>query len=96
MQTDKSLSTSLSPSTESAEIVRKIAAFEKQYQEDLNGAFVTLSEGAFKSLRRQLPITRQKVEWEKIAGYRVSKHFFLLPSYEPVAYALHGCSRIGL
>lgn len=72
MQTDKALSASLSSSAAAAEIVKKIAAFEKQYQEDLNGAFTTLSEGAFKSLRRQLPITRQKVEWEKISGYRVS------------------------
>ena len=75
LQTDKTLSASLSSSAAAAEIVKKIAAFEKQYQEDLNGAFTTLSEGAFKSLRRQLPITRQKVEWEKISGYRVRSIF---------------------
>jgi F-actin capping protein alpha subunit len=45
---------------------------ERKYQEDLNKAFGSLSEGAFKALRRQLPITRQKIEWEKISGYRVS------------------------
>ena len=44
---------------------------EKKYQEDLNRAFNNLSEGVFKSLRRQLPVTRQKIEWEKISGYRV-------------------------
>ena len=83
MQTDKTLSVpvssaSTSTSAGAAEIIRKIAGFEKQYQEDLNAAFASLSEGAFKSLRRQLPITRQKVEWEKIAGYRVSFYAFLL------------------
>ncbi|KAI8931780.1 hypothetical protein NX059_011418 [Plenodomus lindquistii] len=56
-----------------AEVVRKIAAEEKKYQEDLNKAFGSLSEGAFKALRRQLPITRQKIEWEKISGYRLGQ-----------------------
>ena len=45
-------------------------------QEDLNRAFVSLSEGSFKSLRRQLPVTRQRVEWEKIGGYRVCAFSF--------------------
>lgn len=55
------------------DVVRKIAAEEKKYQEDLNRAFGSLSEGAFKALRRQLPITRQKIEWEKISGYRLGQ-----------------------
>jgi capping protein alpha len=55
------------------EIVRGIAQVEKRYQEDLNKAFSGLAEGAFKSLRRQLPITRQKIEWEKISGYRLGQ-----------------------
>jgi capping protein alpha len=54
-------------------VVQKIAQEEKKYQEDLNRAFASLSEGAFKSLRRQLPITRQKIEWEKISGYRLGQ-----------------------
>jgi capping protein (actin filament) muscle Z-line, alpha len=56
-----------------AEIVRQIAAAEKKYQEELNRGFAQLNEGAFKSLRRQLPVTRQKVEWEKIGGYRLGQ-----------------------
>lgn len=54
-----------------AEVVRKIAQVEKAYQEDLNRAFVGMNEQSFKSLRRQLPVTRQKVEWEKVGGYRL-------------------------
>ena len=50
-------------------IVRKVAAIEKQYQEEVNRAFVGMNEGSFKGLRRQLPVTRQRVEWEKIRGY---------------------------
>lgn len=53
------------------EIVRKIAAVEKAYQEELNRALVSMNEGAFKSLRRQLPVTRQKVEWERVRGYNL-------------------------
>jgi len=55
------------------DIVKQIATAEKGYQEDLNRAFVQLSEGAFKGLRRQLPVTRTKMEWEKISGYRIGK-----------------------
>lgn len=51
--------------------VREIAKAENKYQEELNKAFTSLAEGSFKGLRRQLPVTRQRVEWEKIGGYRV-------------------------
>lgn len=50
-------------------IARKVAALEKQYQEEVNRGFVGMNEGMFKGLRRQLPVTRQRVEWEKIRGY---------------------------
>ena len=42
-------------------LVREIAKAENKYQEEVNKAFTTLSEGSFKGLRRQLPVTRQKV-----------------------------------
>lgn len=64
-----------------AEIAKTIAAVEKRYQEELNRGFARLSEGEFKALRRQLPVTRQKVEWEKIGGYRVSLFFFFLGGF---------------
>ena len=77
LATLKPLTLSLPTSSASAqEILRAIAVAEKGYQEELNRGFVALSEGAFKGLRRTLPVTRQKVEWEKIGGYRVS--FFSL------------------
>ncbi len=69
----KSVSTTISSSLEaSSSIVKAIGAAEKKFQEELNASFTNLSEGAFKSLRRQLPVTRQKIEWEKISSYRVS------------------------
>lgn len=70
--TDKPVSISVS-SDSAASIVREIAVTEKKVQEELNKGFTNLSEGAFKGLRRQLPITRQKIEWDKIAGYRLGQ-----------------------
>jgi len=72
MLTEKSVSGSASSSASAPEVIKQIASIEKKYQEDLNKAFTTLSEGAFKGLRRQLPVTRQKVDWDKVGGYRVS------------------------
>lgn len=54
-----------------AEIVREISRLEKSYQEEVNRSFVAMNETGFKGLRRQLPVTRQKVEWEKVGGYRL-------------------------
>ena len=62
--------------SEARDLIRQIAMVEKKYQEELNRGFNALSEGAFKGLRRQLPVTRQKVEWEKISSYRVSTYSF--------------------
>lgn len=56
-----------------AGIAKEISLTEKKYQEELNKGFVNLSEGAFKGLRRQLPVTRQKIEWDKITGYRLGQ-----------------------
>lgn len=70
--TDKPVSASIS-STSASTIIREITTIEKKYQEEVNKAFTNLSEGAFKGLRRQLPITRQKIEWDKIAGYRLGQ-----------------------
>ena len=72
LTTSKSVrDTSISGSITAPEVMKQIARMEKQYQEELNKSFTSLSEGTFKGLRRQLPVTRQKVEWEKVGGYRV-------------------------
>ncbi|PHH78538.1 hypothetical protein CDD82_3005 [Ophiocordyceps australis] len=61
------------PSATGAAIAKEISTIEKKYQEELNKTFVKLSEGAFKGLRRQLPVTRQKIEWDKVASYRLGQ-----------------------
>jgi capping protein alpha len=70
MSTSKSVEVSGASGAEA--VVREITKAENKFQEELNRAFVQLAEGSFKGLRRQLPVTRQRVEWEKIGGYRVS------------------------
>jgi hypothetical protein len=61
------------PSGSGTGIVKDVSTAEKKYQEELNKGFTSLSEGAFKGLRRQLPVTRQKIEWDKVASYRVGQ-----------------------
>ena len=70
--TTKPVTASISSGAATA-VVREIAGVEKKYQEEVNRGFGNLSEGAFKGLRRQLPITRQKIEWDKIAGYKLGQ-----------------------
>jgi F-actin capping protein alpha subunit len=70
--TNKSSSASV-PSGAGSGIVKEISTNEKKYQEELNKGFTNLSEGAFKGLRRQLPVTRQKIEWDKVTSYRLGQ-----------------------
>ncbi|KAN0084648.1 F-actin-capping protein subunit alpha [Elaphomyces granulatus] len=72
LSTTKPVSVSVS-SLSANTILSRIAAAERDYQEELTRAFSRLAEDAFKGLRRQLPITRQKVEWEKVGGYRLGQ-----------------------
>lgn len=70
--TNKAVTASIASDTGSA-VVKEISTAEKKYQEELNKGFNSLSEGAFKGLRRQLPVTRQKIEWDKVASYRLGQ-----------------------
>ncbi|KUI53001.1 2-oxoisovalerate dehydrogenase subunit beta, mitochondrial [Cytospora mali] len=70
--TNKAVTASI-PSATGSGIAKEISTVEKKYQEELNKGFNSLSEGAFKGLRRQLPVTRQKIEWDKVASYRLGQ-----------------------
>lgn len=72
LTTNKPISVSV-PSGTGSGIAKEISTGEKKYQEELNRGFNNLSEGAFKGLRRQLPVTRQKIEWDKVASYRLGQ-----------------------
>lgn len=58
-------------------IVQTIERMDGRVQASLNKAYVRLGEQTFKRLRRQLPITRTKVDWTKLAGYRLGEEIVI-------------------
>ncbi len=47
-------------------IALAIRKHESAYHEQLDEAYGELSERAFKAIRRQLPVTKQKLDWDKV------------------------------
>jgi len=60
-----------SPSGAANKILALIEAEETRLQASLNVAYHDMSEKAFKGLRRALPLTRQKIDWDKVTGYKL-------------------------
>lgn len=54
-----------------ADVIRAIEAHEQHYQTKLFESTDLLREDAFKALRRTLPITREKVDWDKAVSYKI-------------------------
>eukprot|EP00842_Homolaphlyctis_polyrhiza_P004836 jgi/Hompol1/5353/HPOL_001468-RA len=59
------------PSAFAAAVVKQITKHETEFQMSLNDKHNSLATDTFKSLRRVLPITRTKVEWQSILSYKV-------------------------
>ena len=73
LTTSKEVPTTKVVSGTAGDVVREIAKIERRYHEDLNRGFMELNEGGFKGLRRSLPVSRQKMEWEKVSSYRAGR-----------------------
>lgn len=61
-----------SSSPSSTSLKEFIQQSEDSLQMDLNAAYQQLADVSFKRLRRQLPITRQKMDWTRFANYKLS------------------------
>ncbi|KAF8908946.1 F-actin capping protein, alpha subunit [Gymnopilus junonius] len=59
------------PSTASAKLLALIEGEEGKYQISLNETYQEMGEKTFKGLRRALPLTRQKLDWDKVMGYKL-------------------------
>ncbi|KAF5315473.1 hypothetical protein D9619_007322 [Psilocybe cf. subviscida] len=59
------------PATAASKILALIEGEEGKYQVSLNETYQEMGEKTFKGLRRALPLTRQKLDWDKVMGYKL-------------------------
>jgi capping protein alpha len=60
-----------SPAAAASKILALIEDEEGTYQTSLNTTYHEMGEKTFKGLRRALPLTRQKLDWDKVLGYKL-------------------------
>lgn len=59
------------PQATATELFKVIQKAEAEFQAALDKIYETMNENTFKALRRILPITRTKIDWEKIHKYKL-------------------------
>ncbi|KZT27390.1 F-actin capping protein, alpha subunit [Neolentinus lepideus HHB14362 ss-1] len=64
----------ITPANATASASKLLALIEEEegkYQTSLNDAYTEMSEKTFKALRRALPLTRSKIDWDRVLGYKL-------------------------
>ncbi|KAH7885371.1 F-actin-capping protein subunit alpha [Phlebopus sp. FC_14] len=59
------------PGAAASKIFALIENEESRLQTSLNDAYHEMGEKTFKGLRRALPLTRQKIDWDRVLGYKL-------------------------